>query len=90
MITVKDKKIIFSKKLDVKFSGKVLEDDEKEIIIEGEDESSYLKVYNPFKRVAKLLVFENNQWVDTENSSTLENLNLENFDLNNISNEEKK
>ena len=66
MIKVKKKRITFSKDLDVKFSGKQIKETEKEITLEGEDEESYLKIYNPFHRVAKLILYEDNTWVEFE------------------------
>ncbi len=76
MIKVKKKKVIFSKSLDVKYSGKLVKETQKEITLEGEDEDSYLKIYNPFHRVAKLLLFEGGTWVDAETSSSVGDLDL--------------
>ena len=86
MIKVKKKRITFSKDLDVKFSGKQIKETEKEITLEGEDEESYLKIYNPFHRVAKLILYEDNTWVDADSMNKigdldLSELGLEKFDL---------
>ena len=76
MIKVKKKKITFSKDLDVKYSGKLVKDTNKDITLEGEDEESYLKIYNPFHRVAKLILYEGDTWVDAETSSKIGDLDL--------------
>ncbi|MEC7217947.1 MAG: hypothetical protein VXW44_08685, partial [SAR324 cluster bacterium] len=47
-----------------------------EITIEAEDEDSYLKVFTPFRGVAKLYVFENERWVDAETSQPFSGFDL--------------
>ena len=76
MIKVKKKKITFSKDLDVKYSGKLVKETDKEITLEGEDEESYLKIYNPFHRVAKLILYEGDTCVDAETSLKIGDLDL--------------
>ena len=76
MIKVKKEKITFSKDLDVKYSGKLVKETDKEITLEGEDEESYLKIYNPFHRVAKLILYEGDTWVDADTSSKIGDLDL--------------
>ena len=75
------KRITFSKDLDVKFSGKQIKETEKEITLEGEDEESYLKIYNPFHRVAKLILYEDNTWVDADSMNKIGDLDLSELGL---------
>ena len=84
MIKVKKKRITFSKELDVKFSGKQIKENDSEITIEGEDEESYLKIYNPFHRVAKLILFEGDTWVDADNMNKIGDLDLSELGLENL------
>ena len=84
MIKVKKKRITFSKKLDVKFSGKQVKENDSEITIEGEDEESYLKIYNPFHRVAKLILFEEDTWVDADNMNKIGDLDFSELGLENL------
>ena len=84
MIKVKKKRITFSKELDVKFSGKQVKENEREITIEGEDEESYLKIYNPFHRVSKLILFEGESWVDADNMNKIGDLDLSELGLENL------
>ena len=84
MIKVKKKRITFSKDLDVKFSGKQIKETENEITIEGEDEESYLKIYNPFHRVAKLILYEGDTWVDAESMNKIGEMDLSELGLENI------
>jgi hypothetical protein len=81
MIKVKKKRITFSKDLEVKFSGKQIKETEKEITLEGEDEESYLKIYNPFHRVAKLILYEDNTWVDADSMNKIGDLDLSELGL---------
>ena len=67
--------------LDVKFSGKQIKETEKEITLEGEDEESYLKIYNPFHRVAKLILYEDDTWIDSDNMSKIGDLDLSELGL---------
>ena len=84
MIKVKKKRITFSKDLDLKFSGKQIKETENEITIEGEDEESYLKIYNPFHRVAKLILYEGDTWVDAESMNKIGGLDLSELGLENL------
>lgn len=84
MIKVKKKRVTFSKSLDVKYSGKQVKETKNEITLEGEDEESYLKIYNPFHRVAKLLLFEGGTWVDAETSAMVGDLDLAALGLENL------
>ena len=84
MIKVNKKHITFSKELDVKFSGKQVKENDSEITIEGEDEESYLKIYNPFHRVAKLILFEGDTWVDADNMNKIGDLDLSELGLENL------
>ena len=84
MIKVKKKRITFSKDLDVKFSGKQIKETETEITIEGEDEESYFKIYNPFHRVAKLILYEGDTWVDAESMNKIGDLDLSELGLENL------
>ena len=79
---ISGKQLTFSKKIDVKYSGKIISETDEEITIEGEDEDSYLKVYSPFQGVAKLLTFENDQWVDSEASTA--SFGASGFDLSQL------
>jgi len=84
MIKVKKKRISFSKDLNVKFSGKQIKETKTEITIEGEDEESYLKIYNPFHRVAKLILYEGDTWVDAESMNKIGDLDLSELGLENL------
>ncbi len=66
---IEGNQITFPKTLDVKYSGKLTEETDSQLTIEGEDDDSYLKVYSPFRGIAKLLLFENGHWVDAESGS---------------------
>ena len=69
MIKVKKTNHLF-KDLDVKFSGnrsKVRKGDHPG----RRNEESYLKIYNPFHRVAKLILFEDNTWVDADSMNKI-------------------
>jgi hypothetical protein len=65
---IEEKRVTFPKRLTVKYAGKIVEETDTHLTLEGEDEESYLKIFNPFRGVAKLLMFENDQWVDAETS----------------------
>lgn len=84
MVKVQKKRITFSRKLDVKFSGKHVNENDKEITIEGENEESYLKIYNPFHRVAKLILFEGETWVDADNMNIIGDLDFSELGLENL------
>ena len=82
---IAEKKVTFPKSLSVKYAGKIVEETDTHITIEGEDEESYLKIFNPFRGVAKLLMFENDQWVDAETSSAVSNFDLSSLGLGDLS-----
>jgi len=82
---IEEKKLTFPKNLTVKYAGKIVEETETEITIEGEDEESYLKIFNPFRGVAKLLMFENDQWVDAETSASAANFDFSSLGLGDLS-----
>ncbi|MBC8259102.1 MAG: hypothetical protein H8E38_08800 [SAR324 cluster bacterium] len=82
---IEDKKVTFPKTITVKYSGKIVEETATELTLEGEDEESFLKIYTPFRGVAKLLLFENNQWVDAETSTAASNFDLSSLGLGDLS-----
>ena len=82
---IAEKKVTFPKSLSVKYAGKIVEETDTHITIEGEDEESYLKIFNPFRGVAKLLMFENDQWVDAETSAAVSNFDLSSLGLGDLS-----
>ena len=82
---IAEKKVTFPKSLSVKYAGKIVEETDTHITIEGEDEESYLKIFNPFRGVAKLLMFENDQWVDAETSAAVSNFDLSSLGLSDLS-----
>ena len=82
---IAEKKVTFPKRLSAKYAGKIVEETDTHITIEGEDEESYLKIFNPFRGVAKLLMFENDQWVDAETSSAVSNFDLSSLGLGDLS-----
>ena len=82
---IKDKRVTFPKSLSVKYAGKIVEETDTHLTLEGEDEDSFLKIYSPFRGVAKLLMFENDQWVDAETSSANSNFDLSSLGLGDFS-----
>ena len=82
---IDDKRVTFPKSLSVKYAGKIVEETETHLTLEGEDEESYLKIFNPFRGVAKLLMFENDQWVDAETSAAVSNFDLSSLGLGDLS-----
>ena len=78
---IEDKRVTFPKSLSVKYAGKIVEETNTHFTLEGEDEDSFLKIYSPFRGVAKLLLFENDQWVDAETSSAISNFDLSSLGL---------
>ena len=82
---IEDKRVTFPKSLSVKYAGKIVEETDTHLTLEGEDEDSFLKIYNPFRGVAKLLLFENNQWVEAETSSAISNFDLSSLGLEDLS-----
>ena len=82
---IEEKKVTFPKSLSVKYMGKIIEETDTHLTLEGEDEESYLKIFNPFRGVAKLLMFENDQWVDAETSAAVSNFDLSSLGLGDLS-----
>ena len=82
---IEDKRVTFPKSLSVKYAGKIVEETDTHLTLEGEDEDSFLKIYSPFRGVAKLLMFENDQWVDAETSSAISNFDLSSLVLGDLS-----
>ena len=82
---IEDKRVTFPKSLSVKYAGKIVEETDTHLVLEGEDEDSFLKLYSPFRGVAKLLMFENDQWVDAETSSAISNFDLSSLGLGDLS-----
>ena len=82
---IEDKQVTFPKSLSVKYAGKIVEETDTHLKLEGEDEDSFLKIYSPFRGVAKLLLFENDQWVDAETSSAITNFDLSSLGLEDVS-----
>ena len=82
---IEEKRVTFPKNLSVKYAGKIVKETKTLITIEGEDEDSYLKIFNPFRGVAKLLIFENERWVDADTSSAGSNFDFNSLGLDNLS-----
>ena len=78
---IDDKRVTFPKSLSVKYAGKVVDETETHLTIEGEDEESYLKIFTPFRGVAKLVLFENDRWVDAETHSSIANFDFSSLGL---------
>ena len=85
IMKIEEKRVTFPKSLSVKYAGKIVEETNTHLTLEGEDEDSFLKIYSPFRGVAKLLLFENDQWVDAETSSTISNFDLSSLGLGDLS-----
>ena len=83
---IEDKRITFPKSLSVKFAGKIIEETETHLTLEGEDEESYLKIFTPFRGVAKLVLYENDCWVDAETLSSIDNFDFSSLGLDNMAN----
>ena len=81
---IDDKLVIFPKSLSVKYAGKIVEETDTHLTLEGEDEESYLKIYTPFRGVAKLVLFENDRWVDAETLSSIANFDFSSLGLDNM------
>ena len=81
---IDDKRVTFPKSLSVKYAGKVVEETETHLTLEGEDEESYLKIFTPFRGVAKLVLYENDRWVDAETLSSIANFDFSSLGLDNI------
>ena len=82
---IEEKQVTFPKSLSVKYAGKIVEETETHMTLEGEDEDSYLKIFNPFRGVAKLLLFENDRWVDAETSVAASNFDFSSLGLGDLS-----
>ena len=82
---IEDKRVTFPKSLSVKYAGKIVEETDNHLTLEGEDEDSFLKIFSPFRGVAKLLMFENDQWVDAETSSAISNFDLSSLGMGDLS-----
>ena len=81
---IEDKRVTFPKSLSVKYAGKIVEETDKDITLEGEDEESYLKIFTPFRGVAKLILYENDRWVDAESLSSIANFDFSSLGLDNM------
>jgi len=79
---IEEKRVTFPKTLSVKYAGKIVEETATHLTLEGEDEDSYLKIFTPFRGVAKLL---NDKWVDAENSSAVSNFDFSSLGLGDLS-----
>jgi hypothetical protein len=75
-IQIDGAKITLPKSDRILYSGKVVKESETEVVLKGEDEDSYVKVLSPFRGVEKLIVFEDNQWVDSETLAALSGFDL--------------
>ena len=82
---IEEKRVTFPKTLSVKYVGKIVEETSTHLTLEGEDEDSYLKIFTPFRGVAKLLLFENDKWIDAESSSAVSNFDLSSLGLEDVS-----
>ena len=82
---IEDKRVTFPKTITVKYAGKIVEETDTHLTLEGEDEDSYLKIFTPFRGVAKLLLFENDKWVDAESSAAISNFDLSSLGLGDLS-----
>ncbi|MBS1255363.1 MAG: hypothetical protein MAG581_01164 [Deltaproteobacteria bacterium] len=82
---IDDKQVTFPKSLSVKYSGKIVDETETHLTLEGEDEESYLKIFTPFRGVAKLILYENDRWMDAETLSSISNFDFSSLGLDNLS-----
>ena len=78
---IEDKRVTFPKSLSVKYAGKIVEETDTHLTLEGEDEESYLKIFTPFRGVAKLVLYENDRWVDAETLSSISNFDFSSLGL---------
>ena len=78
---IEDKRVTFPKSLSVKYAGKIVEETDTHLTLEGEDDESYLKIFTPFRGVAKLVLFENDRWVDAETHSSIANFDFSSLGL---------
>ncbi len=81
---IDDKHVTFPKTLSVKYAGKIVKETDTHITLEGEDEESYLKIFTPFRGVAKLILYENDRWVDAESLSSIANFDFSSLGLDNM------
>ena len=81
---IKDKRVTFPKSLSVKYAGKIVEETDTHLTLEAEGEESYLKIFTPFRGVAKLVLYENDRWVDAETLSSIANFDFSSLGLDNI------
>ena len=81
---IDDKRVTFPKSLSVKYAGKIVEETDTHLTLEGEDEESYLKIFTPFRGVAKLVLYENDRWVDAETLSSITNFDFSSLGLDNM------
>ena len=81
---IEDKRVTFPKSLSVKYAGKIVEETKTHLTLEGEDEDSYLKIFTPFRGVAKLILYENDRWVDAETLSSISNFDFSSLGLENM------
>ena len=81
---IEDKRVTFPKSLSVKYAGKIVEETDTHLTLEGEDEESYLKIFTPFRGVAKLVLYENERWVDAETLSSISNFDFSSLGLDNM------
>ena len=78
---IEDKRVIFPKSLTVKYAGKIVDETETHLTLEGEDDESYLKIFTPFRGVAKLVLYENERWVDAETLSSIASFDFSSLGL---------
>ena len=81
---IDEKLVTFPKSLSVKYAGKVVEETETHLTLEGENEESYLKIFTPFRGVAKLVLYENDRWIDAETLSSIANFDFSSLGLDNM------
>ena len=81
---IDEKRVTFPRSLTFKYDGKLIEESDNHITIEGEGEDSYIKIFNPFRGVAKLLLFENERWIDAETSNGISNFDFSSLGLNDL------
>mgnify|MGYP001386319057 CR=1 FL=1 len=81
---IEEKRVTFPKSLSVKYAGKIVDETETHLTLEGKDEESYLKIFTPFRGVAKLLLYENDHWVDAETLSSIANFDFSSLGLDNM------
>ena len=81
---IEDKRVTFPKSLSVKYAGKIVEETDTHLTLEGKDEESYLKIFTPFRGVAKLVLYENERWVDAETLSSISNFDFSSLGLDNM------